>query len=104
MTSFTELRDFDAQNKTCRTSSQCKLADTSDYYCGRRGVFVYSSAVIFGKNEKHLLDLSELKVLEDRKARYEWRGGLEECILVAPKKPYGVCKKNECEILYTLRR
>ena len=104
MTSFTELRDFDTQNKTCRTSNQCKLADTTDYYCNQRGVFVYSSAVIFGKNEKHLLNLSQQKVLEDIKARYEWRGGIEECLAVARKKPYGICRKNECEILYTFRR
>ena len=96
MTQFEHLYQFEGLKKPCSSDRNCKLADRRYVKCGGRDVFVYSSLVINGNDEKHLLALSEQNMSVHQ-------GGLEECV-GGPPPPRGICWKNQCEIIYTWRK
>ena len=98
MKDFEKLYEFDELSKHCSTDSQCKLVDTRYVECGRREVFVYSSLIIRGENEQHMLSISNRNVQEGKA-----ENRLEEC-LGAPTPHVGICWKNGCEIIRTWRR
>jgi len=98
MTKFEKIYEFEELPKTCNADVQCKLADYAYAPCGGRSVFVYSSLVIRGKNEQHLLSMSK-EVIERERANLQ----LEECT-GGPTPSRGVCWKKGCEIIRTWRQ
>lgn len=105
-TDFFDYIDYQ-HRQICSKDDHCQVVMTQ--FIGHCGPYytaplLYSTQVIRGKHRKRMLKLIADSIAKD-KAKYEQtKEPIEECILTRPMPVVGVCWKNQCESLSTLRK